>query len=77
MFLRERRPDDSVDIHLIAFRWLGFFITLATSSGLIRLHSPNLGGILPEAPGILGKFIEAQMSGPFSRTGGRCCCWRC
>ena len=71
MFLRERRPDDSLDVHLIAFRWLGFFITLATSSGLIRLHSPNLGGILPEGSGgILGKFIEAQMSGPFSRTGG-------
>ena len=71
MFLRERRPDDTLDIHLIAFRWLGFFITLATSSGLIRLHSPNLGGILPEGSGgILGKFIESQLSGPFNRTGG-------
>ena len=48
MFLRERRPDDSLDVHLVAFRWIGFFITLATTSGLVRLHSPNLGGILPE-----------------------------
>ncbi len=70
MFLRERRPDDTLDVHLIAFRWLGFVVTLAASSGLVRLHSKNLGGVLDEGSGgILGKFIEAQMTGPFNRSG--------
>jgi S-DNA-T family DNA segregation ATPase FtsK/SpoIIIE len=69
MFLRERDDDDALNVHVIAFRWMGFLVTLVAAAGLIRLHSPYLGELYEGSGGMLGQFVEWQLVGPLSRAG--------
>jgi len=71
-YLVFRRPDPDADtqIHLLALRWLGFFITLAAGSSLASLHLPDLIQDLPNGVGGgLGLLIAESMTGVFSPTG--------
>jgi len=72
LMVKETRPDDSVNIHLIAFRWLGFFITLASGGALAAMHVSSFQVPLPAGAGsggILGNFIQAELVDIFNRTG--------
>ena len=71
LIYKERNPDDSVNVHLVAFRWLGFFITLCAGSALIAIHVSNGGVPLPGGSGgILGVFLQSVLVGIFSFAGG-------
>ncbi|MEJ2326795.1 MAG: DNA translocase FtsK 4TM domain-containing protein, partial [Chromatiaceae bacterium] len=52
-YLVFRRPDRDAEtqVHLLALRWLGFFITLAAGSSLASLHLPDLIRDLPNGVG--------------------------
>jgi S-DNA-T family DNA segregation ATPase FtsK/SpoIIIE len=69
MFLRERDADDALNVHVIAFRWVGLLVTLVAAAGLIRLYSPFLGNLHEGSGGMLGQFVEWQLVGPLSRAG--------
>lgn len=71
LIYKERNPDDSVNMHLVALRWFGFFITLAAGSALAAMHLPSLafhphGG----SGGILGTFLQESLVSIFSFAGG-------
>jgi S-DNA-T family DNA segregation ATPase FtsK/SpoIIIE len=71
-YLVFRRPDRDAEtqVHLLALRWLGFFITLAAGSSLASLHLPDLIRDLPNGVGGgLGLLIAESMTGVFSPTG--------
>ena len=71
LIYKERNPDDSVNVHLVAFRWLGFFITLSAGSALIAIHVSNGAVPLPGGSGgILGVFLQTVLVGIFSFAGG-------
>ncbi|MES9845281.1 MAG: DNA translocase FtsK 4TM domain-containing protein, partial [Candidatus Sedimenticola sp. 6PFRAG5] len=71
LIYKERNPDDSVNMHLVALRWFGFLVTLAAGSALAAMHFPSLalhphGG----SGGILGSFLQDFLVGVFSFAGG-------
>ena len=71
--VKETKPDDSVNVHLIALRWLGVFITLGGGFALAAMHISSFQVPLPEGAGsggILGNFIQTELVNIFSRTGG-------
>jgi len=71
LIYKERNPDDSVNVHLMAFRWLGFFITLCAGSALIALHVSDGAVPLPGGSGgILGIALQSLLVGVFSFAGG-------
>ena len=66
----ERNPDDSVNLHLVALRWIGFFVTLAAGSALAAMHIS--GGMVPlpgDSGGILGAFLQQHLVSAFSYAG--------
>ncbi len=71
LVFRQRHPDDSVNIHLIALRWLGFLLTLASGCALATLHFFSSYLELPTGTGgVLGQVIAQWLIGAFSSTGG-------
>jgi S-DNA-T family DNA segregation ATPase FtsK/SpoIIIE len=70
LIYKERNPDDSINVHLVASRWTGFFITLAAGSALCSIHIPNGSVPLPGGSGgILGSFLQSLLVSMFSFTG--------
>ena len=70
LIYKERNPDDSINVHLVALRWAGFFITLAAGSALCSIHIPSGSVALPGGSGgILGSFLQSMLVSMFSFTG--------
>jgi len=72
LIIKERTTDDAVNIHLIAFRWLGFLITLGAGSALAAMYISQFHVALPVGAGsggILGAFIQTELVEIFNRTG--------
>ncbi len=70
LIYKERNPDDSINVHLVALRWAGFFITLAAGSALCSIHIPSGSVPLPGGSGgILGSFLQSLLVSMFSFTG--------
>lgn len=70
LILRERNDADGVNIHLMALRWTGFFITIGAGSALTSLHIPVESFALPSGSGgILGTFLKSGLVSMFSSAG--------
>jgi len=70
LILRERNDADGVNIHLMALRWTGFFITIGAGSALTSLHIPAESLALPGGSGgILGTFLKSGLVSIFSSAG--------
>jgi S-DNA-T family DNA segregation ATPase FtsK/SpoIIIE len=70
LFLKERNPDDSINIHLVALRWIGFLVTLCAGSSLAAIHLGHFGQMLPGGSGgILGASLQTFWIGVFSFAG--------
>ncbi len=71
LIYKESNPDDSVNFHLVALRWLGFFVTLAAGCSLAAMHISAVSNGYPGgAGGILGQFLRDLLTGVFSFAGG-------
>jgi S-DNA-T family DNA segregation ATPase FtsK/SpoIIIE len=71
-YLVFRRPDPGPEtqVHLLALRWLGFFVTLAAGSALASVHLPGIVHNLPNGiGGGLGLLIADRMMDGLSPTG--------
>jgi S-DNA-T family DNA segregation ATPase FtsK/SpoIIIE len=70
LVLKERTPEDTVNLPLIGLRWSGFFLVLFSGCTLATLHLGDFGMGLPEGPGgVLGEWLRELLVGLFSRTG--------
>jgi S-DNA-T family DNA segregation ATPase FtsK/SpoIIIE len=70
LVLKERTPEDAVNLPLIGLRWSGFFLVLFSGCTLATLHLGDFGMGLPEGPGgVLGEWLRDLLVGLFSRTG--------
>lgn len=70
LILRERRQDDSINVHLMALRWAGFFVTVGAGSALTSLHIPGQALSLPSGSGgILGTFLRDGLVAMVSSAG--------
>ncbi len=68
---RERNPDSSFNLHLVALRWIGFLITLTAGCTLFTMHLPAVSVRLPSGSGgILGIYIQNNLVNVFSFIGG-------
>ncbi len=67
---RKRDLDAKPNLNLLAFRWIGFLITLAAGSALTQLHAAHLGQWLPSGTGgVLGNSLGHYFEAVFSRSG--------
>ena len=72
LIIKERTTDDTVNIHLIALRWLGFLITLGSGCALAAMYVSQFNVMMPVGAGsggILGAFLQAELVSIFSQTG--------
>ncbi|MCG8429425.1 MAG: DNA translocase FtsK 4TM domain-containing protein, partial [Chromatiales bacterium] len=70
LIYKESNPDDSVNVHLVALRWFGFFLTLAAGSALLAIHLTSESILLPAGSGgVLGTFLEGVLVAVFSFAG--------
>ncbi len=70
LLIRDRRPDDSINVHLMALRWAGFLVTVGAGSALTALHVPGKTLSLPSGSGgILGTFLRDGLVAMFSSAG--------
>jgi len=70
LVFRRRNPDDSVNVHLVALRWFGFLITLASGTALAALHFSELKIVLPlGSGGVLGQTLGAFLLESFGQAG--------
>ena len=70
IFFRDREPVDHPGVHLIALRWIGFFIILGAGCALTALHAPGESMQLPGGGGgILGAFLQEQLVSVISFAG--------
>ncbi len=70
LVFRRRSGDTRTDVHVLALRWLGFFVTLAAGSALAGLHLDALQPSLPTgAGGILGSSLASLLVEIFNRAG--------
>ena len=61
LILKEPKRDANVNAHLLALRWIGFFLTLAAGCTLSAIHLSHIVLPLPDetgAGGILGDFLQ-------------------
>lgn len=69
--LYQGEQDESINLTLINLRALGFILTLACGSTLSSMHVSSFNIPFPTGTGgILGSFLEEQMTDVFSATGG-------
>ncbi|PUD99262.1 MAG: cell division protein FtsK [Candidatus Sedimenticola endophacoides] len=69
LIYKERNPDDSVNIHLVAIRWIGFLVTLAAGSALFAMQMGDAGTLPAGAGGILGRFLQGALVAVFNFAG--------
>ncbi len=70
IFFRDREPVDHPGVHLIALRWIGFFIILGAGCAFTALHAPGESMQLPGGGGgILGAYLQEQLVSIFSFAG--------
>ena len=70
LLFKERNPDNSVNVHLVALRWAGFFITLSAGSALASIHvSPDALSLPGGSGGILGSSLQDLLVSMFSFSG--------
>ncbi|AKH22057.1 DNA translocase FtsK [Sedimenticola thiotaurini] len=71
LILKERNPDNSLNIPMVALRWIGFLLTLGAGSSLAALHLSHIATFLPGGSGgMLGAFFGQQLVSVFSFAGG-------
>jgi len=71
LMLKERNPDNSLNLAMASLRWVGFLLTLCAGSGLAALHLGHIANYLPGGSGgILGAFFQSQLVSVFSFAGG-------
>ncbi len=71
LFLKERNPDNSLNIPMVSLRWVGFLLTLTAGSSLAALHLSHIATFLPGGSGgMLGAFFQQQLVSVFSFAGG-------
>ncbi len=71
LIIKERNLDNSVNIHLIALRWIGFILTLGAGCSLTAMHLSHISLELPGGVGgILGSFLQSGLVNVFSFAGG-------
>ena len=70
LIFKEHDQQERVNVHLVALRWTGFFITLAAASALASMQIPADSLSLPGGSGgILGSFLEQTLVALFSFAG--------
>jgi len=71
LILKERNPDNSLNIPMVSLRWVGFLLTLTAGSSLAALHLSHIATFLPGGSGgMLGAFFQQQLVSVFSFAGG-------
>jgi len=67
---RQRNPDDTVNVHLIALRWIGFLFTLGAGSAIASLHFSQAGLALANGTGgLLGGYLATLLMDSFGHAG--------
>ncbi|MDT8386815.1 MAG: DNA translocase FtsK 4TM domain-containing protein [Thiogranum sp.] len=63
-------PSGGIDLHVLAVRWAGFLLTVASGCGLATLHFSIAPGSLPlDAGGVFGNLVGNGLASLFSFTG--------
>ncbi len=71
LILKERNPDNTLNVPMVTLRWVGFLITLIAGSSLAALHLSHIATFLPSGSGgILGTFFQELLVSVFSFAGG-------
>jgi S-DNA-T family DNA segregation ATPase FtsK/SpoIIIE len=71
LLYKERNPDDTLNLSVLALRWAGFLVTLVAGCALAALHISQFSVPLPSGSGgILGNFLMGQTVGVFNSIGG-------
>ncbi len=70
LVFRQSNPVDSINLHLMALRWIGFLLTVGAGSVLAAIYVHGAGQALPMgAGGVLGELLRAQLVALFSLAG--------
>ncbi len=70
LVFRGRTPSGGIDIHVLAVRWAGFLLTVASGCALATLHFHIEPGRLPlDAGGVFGNLVGHQLDALFSFMG--------
>ncbi len=70
LVFRGRTPSGGVDIHVLAVRWAGFLLTVASGCALATLHFHIEPGRLPlDAGGVFGNLVGHNLDALFSFMG--------
>jgi S-DNA-T family DNA segregation ATPase FtsK/SpoIIIE len=70
LVFRGRTPTGGVDMHVLAVRWAGFLLTVASGCGLATLHFQIAPGTLPlDAGGVFGNLVGNNLAALFSFLG--------
>jgi S-DNA-T family DNA segregation ATPase FtsK/SpoIIIE len=71
LIYKERNPDDTLNLHVLALRWGGFLVTLVAGCALAALHISQFSVPLPSGSGgILGSSLMGHTVGIFNSIGG-------
>jgi len=70
VFRGRTTPSGKIDLHVLAVRWAGFLLTVASGCGLATLHFGVAPGDLPlDAGGVFGNLVGEQLAALFSFMG--------
>ncbi len=70
VFRGRSTPSGRIDLHVLAVRWAGFLLTVASGCGLATLHFGVAPGDLPlDAGGVFGNLVGEQLAALFSFMG--------
>ncbi len=70
LVFRGRTPTGGIDMHVLAVRWAGFLLTVASGCGLATLHFHIEPGTLPlDAGGVFGNLVGNNLAALFSFLG--------
>jgi len=70
VFRGRTTPSGRIDLHVLAVRWAGFLLTVASGCGLATLHFGVAPGDLPlDAGGVFGNLVGQQLAALFSFMG--------
>ena len=70
LVFRGRSPSGGIDVQILALRWSGFLLTVASGCGLATLHFISATGSMPlDAGGIFGNLVGRNLDSLFSFLG--------